>query len=70
MNFQFPPGATLIDPDEAEGLIPALSTQDELNEFEALNILEAMQWARRRYLDSLYAADRHDLQPLLEFVRS
>ena len=47
MNFQFPPGATLIDLDEAEGLIPALSTQTELNEFEALNILEAMEWAGR-----------------------
>ena len=59
MNFQFPPGATLIDPDEAEGLIPALSTQDELNEFEALNILEAMEWARRnrRFQSQLLTQD-------------
>jgi Fic-DOC domain mobile mystery protein B len=47
LNFQFLPGATFIDLDEAEGLIPSLSTQAELNEFEALNILEAMEWAGR-----------------------
>ncbi len=47
MNFQTPEGATPLDPDEAEGLIPKLSTQGELNEFEALNIEEATRWAER-----------------------
>lgn len=45
--FDYPEGATPLDPDESEGLIPALGTQSELNEFEALNIVEAVIWARR-----------------------
>lgn len=44
---EFLEGPTPLDPDEAEGLIPSLSTQGELNEFEALNILEGATWARR-----------------------
>jgi Fic-DOC domain mobile mystery protein B len=47
IKFDLPEGATVIDPNEAVGLIPALSTQAELNEFEALNIAEAMDWAER-----------------------
>ena len=35
IEFQQQEEATPIDPNEAEGLIPALSTQGELNEFEA-----------------------------------
>jgi len=37
--------ATPIDPNEAEGLIPSISTQDELNEFEERNIAQASAWA-------------------------
>lgn len=51
MKFQYAPGATPIDPEEAAGLIPAhLTFQQELNEYEEANILEAMEWlfARRR----------------------
>lgn len=51
MKFEYAPGATPIDPDEAAGLIPAhLTLQRELNEYEEANILEAMEWvlARRR----------------------
>ncbi len=47
MIFKFPEGATPIDPDEAQGLIPALATQEELNEFELINIDEAVTWAKR-----------------------
>ncbi len=47
VNFEDREGATPIDPDEAEGLIPRLSTQAELNEFELLNIAEATAWAER-----------------------
>lgn len=46
MNFDPVHGQTPLDPDEAEGLVPALSTQQELNQFEAQNILEALLWAR------------------------
>jgi Fic-DOC domain mobile mystery protein B len=51
MKFEYAPGATPIDPDEATGLIPAhLTLQRELNEYEEANILEATEWlsARRR----------------------
>ena len=51
MKFEYPPGATPIDPDEASGLIPAhLTLQRELNEYEEANIVEAVEWlfARRR----------------------
>ncbi len=51
MKFEYLPGATPIDPDEAVGLIPThLTLQRELNEYEEANILEAVDWllARRR----------------------
>jgi Fic-DOC domain mobile mystery protein B len=51
MKFEYPPGATPIDPDEAAGLIPKhLTLQRELNEYEESNILVAVEWlfARRR----------------------
>jgi Fic-DOC domain mobile mystery protein B len=51
MKFEYAPGATPIDPDEAAGLTPAhLTLQRELNEYEEANILEAVEWlfARRR----------------------
>lgn len=40
-------GNTPLDPSEAEGLIPDLTTQVELNEFEFRNILQARQWLAR-----------------------
>lgn len=49
MNFEYPPGATPLDPDEAAGLIPGhITTQGELNAWEQTNILEAEQWAFRQ----------------------
>ena len=44
MRFEYPEGATPIDPNESEGLLPSLSTQEELNEFELLNITQAVAW--------------------------
>lgn len=53
MKFDLPEGATPIDPDDALGLIPNISTQGELNEFEAANIIVGESWARRsRYIKS------------------
>ncbi|MEO8620656.1 MAG: mobile mystery protein B [bacterium] len=46
-----PEGATLLDPDEAEGLLPShVTTQAQLNAWEQLNIARADTWAisRRR----------------------
>jgi Fic-DOC domain mobile mystery protein B len=46
MNFSYSPGATPIDPDEAEGLKPLhITLQSELDEWEANNILKAEIWA-------------------------
>ena len=45
MRFEYPEGATPLDPNESEGLLLSLSTQAELNEFELLNITQAVAWA-------------------------
>jgi Fic-DOC domain mobile mystery protein B len=51
MQFQYPPGATPIDPDEALGLIPKhIHTQAELNAWEELNIVEGATWVSRQKL--------------------
>lgn len=45
MKLVYPPGATPLDPDEAEELIPIhITTQAELNEWEENNILSALAW--------------------------
>jgi Fic-DOC domain mobile mystery protein B len=45
VKFDYLPGATPIDPDEAASLIPShITLQRELNEFEEANILEAVRW--------------------------
>lgn len=42
-------GATLIDPDEALGLIPKhIMFQDQLNAWEEINIEEGAQWIKRQ----------------------
>ncbi|MBI4996869.1 MAG: mobile mystery protein B [Rhodocyclales bacterium] len=55
MNFDYPPGATPLDPDEAAGLIPAhIANHGQLNEWEMVNILEGERWAfGRRHPDLL-----------------
>jgi Fic-DOC domain mobile mystery protein B len=45
LNHQYSDGNTPIRAEEAEQLIPKISTMKELNEYEALNILEAQRWA-------------------------
>jgi Fic-DOC domain mobile mystery protein B len=46
MKFHYPLGATPLDPNESEALIPQhISLQSELNEWEHLNISEAEEWA-------------------------
>lgn len=43
-----PDGATPVDPDEAEALLPRhIRTRSELNVWEQTNILEAAKWVRR-----------------------
>jgi Fic-DOC domain mobile mystery protein B len=51
VKFEYAPGATPINADEATGLLPAhLTLQSELNEYEEANILQAAEWllGRRR----------------------
>ncbi len=49
MQFEYAPGATPIDPDEAQGPIPKhIKTQAELNAWEELNIVEGADWIGRQ----------------------
>ena len=45
LNQKYSDGNTPIRPEEAEQLLPRISTLGELNEYEALNILRAREWA-------------------------
>ena len=63
-SFDYPPGATPLDPNEVEGLIPDyITTQGELNALERENILEAGSWAHDRkhadILNATFALDLH-----------
>jgi fido (protein-threonine AMPylation protein) len=45
MKFHYPLGATPLEPDEIEALIPQhISLQSEINQWEQKNILEAEEW--------------------------
>jgi Fic-DOC domain mobile mystery protein B len=64
IRLEFPEGATPLDPDEIEGLIPSyISTQGELNAAEQANILKARQWAmskkNRDVLDDQFLRELH-----------
>ncbi len=56
---QNPEGATPLDPDEAAGLKPGLTTRGELNAFEQANIAQAVAWVRtsRKLKTSLFTVD-------------
>ena len=45
MDFTYPDGATPLDHDAKLDLIPALTTQKQLNAFEQANISVAIEWA-------------------------
>lgn len=50
MKFETLPGATPLNSDETNGLIPLhITTQGELNEWEAANILKAENWLFSTY---------------------
>ena len=54
MNFDYPPGAAPLDPDETAGLIPThIVNHGQLNEWEMTNILEGERWAFGRKHDVL-----------------
>ena len=56
MEFKltYAPGATLLDPDEINGLIPKyISNQSELNILEQSNILSGKNWGLKYKKDIL-----------------
>lgn len=64
MQFHYPPGATPLDPDEAVGLVPThITTQDDLNAWEQINIAQGERWAERQkkrvLLDERFVRDLH-----------
>lgn len=64
MEFQYAPGATPLDPDEAAGLLPThIATQGDLNAWEEANILQGARWAtrqkKREILEEGYVRDLH-----------
>jgi Fic-DOC domain mobile mystery protein B len=49
LNLEYLDGQTPLDEDEKEGLlIPTITTRSDLDEFEQLNIEEAIQWLTRK----------------------
>jgi Fic-DOC domain mobile mystery protein B len=60
-----PAGATPLDPDESAGLLPGhIATREQLDEWEAENILEGQRWAasaakRLDILDDVFLRELH-----------
>lgn len=50
MKLEYPIGATPLNPDEIDGLIPSLRNQGELNELEKANIRIGFEWAEKSRL--------------------
>ena len=55
MDLKYPTGATPLDPDETAGLLLShITTREELNHWEQMNIGEAEEWAfNRKHKDLL-----------------
>jgi len=63
--WDYAPGATPIDADEAAGLIPKhITTQEQLNEWEQNNILQAEQWLCKQNFKIVDISTAHFLQQL------
>jgi Fic-DOC domain mobile mystery protein B len=49
LRIDYPDGATPLDPDDMEGLIPThITNQGQLNEWEFVNVVKGEEWAFRR----------------------
>lgn len=58
VKFEYPPGATPLDPDAAAGLMPShISTQGQLNEWEFQNVAAGRAWALARKRKESLTAD-------------
>ena len=62
INRDLPEGATPLDPDEAEDLLPGhIRTRGELNVWEQENILVAVDWVQRTRAEALDEATIREL---------
>jgi len=62
MKIEYAPGATPLNPDEIDALIPNhITTQAQLNEWEAVNILKAENW--------LFSTSSHGDFLTIEFIK-
>ena len=62
INRDLPEGATPLDPDEAEDLLPShIRTRGELNVWEQENILVAVDWVQRTRAEALDEATIREL---------
>ena len=58
IEYNHPDGATELDPNESEGLIPKhIKTQGQLNEWEQNNIIAAERWAFSRKKDNILTVE-------------
>lgn len=58
INFDYAPGATPLDLDEAAGLIPShIANHAQLNEWEMVNILAGEHWAFSRKHKNMLDSD-------------
>jgi Fic-DOC domain mobile mystery protein B len=58
INFDYTPGATPLDPDEAAGLLPShITNHSQLNEWEMVNILRGERWAFSRKHKNMLGSD-------------
>lgn len=65
MKWNFPPGATPLDPEEIAGLIPVhITTQSDLNEWEQNNILEAEIWVTQKIPKSDFVLQQNFIRNL------
>ena len=65
LNHKYSDGNTPIRLEEAQQLIPRISTMGELNEYEALNILRAREWAfDNRTMKSTNPLEEHYVREL------
>lgn len=63
LKLEYPPGATPLNPDEINGLIPDIETQAELNALEQQNILNGKNWGSKfkgEILDEIFARKLHE----------
>lgn len=58
LKFEYPPGATPLDPDDSAGLIPShITTQGQLNEWEFANVAAGEDWAFSNVTKSMLTID-------------